>query len=72
MNEEKQLLNELQQRGTAEISNGKIVQVTQALNESKKQVTFMLFGKLQTKNIRSIDEACASCNHCHSKTIKEC
>ncbi len=60
---EKQLAKELGQRGTAEISNGVVNQVTQALGETETQVKYLMFGELRTQGIISIDEACAKCDH---------
>ena len=70
--EELKLLVELEERGTAEISNGMVTQVTQAISESKTEVEFLIFGELKKQGIIPIEEACARCDHCYFATIKEC
>jgi len=73
--EQRDLAKELKARGTAEIINGKVVQVTQALDETKDSVTFLEFGEMKTKEIIPIEEACAKCfphRHTRFKTAKEC
>jgi hypothetical protein len=67
-----ELKKELQKRGTAEISNGIVTQVTQAISESDKEVTFLIFGEMRKQGIIPIDEACAKCDHCYFRTIKQC
>lgn len=69
---DKKLIKELKQRGTAEITDGVVNQVTQCLKEAGSTAEFLLFGELKEKTIISIDEACANCDHCYFKTTKEC
>ena len=57
----KDLGNELNKRGTAEISNGKVNQVTQAIDESPTKVKMLVFGQMLEKNIIPINDACAKC-----------
>jgi uncharacterized OB-fold protein len=66
------LQRELNKRGTAEISNGVVNQVTQALDEKPNKVKFLIFGELQEKEIISIDKACGKCKHCYFPTTKQC
>ncbi|MFA5036982.1 MAG: hypothetical protein WC479_07385 [Candidatus Izemoplasmatales bacterium] len=66
------LKKELTQRGTADITNGIVNQVTQALDEKPDKVTFLIFGEMQTKSIMPIDAACAKCTHCYFDTPKKC
>lgn len=66
------LENELKQRGTAEITDGIINQVTQAVDETETEVKFLIFGELKSQGIIPIDEACAKCDHCYFGTVKEC
>ncbi len=69
---EQDLLLELEARGTAEVTDGVVNQVTQALKESETEVEFLIFGELQKQSIIPIGKACARCNHCHFDTYKEC
>lgn len=57
----RQLVEELQKRGTAEIVNGEVCQVTQALDEKDDSVTYLLFGELREQRTIPIDEACSKC-----------
>ena len=66
------LAKELKQRGTAEVLNGVVTQVTQAIEEKDSEVSYLMFGELKKQGIIPIDEACAKCDHCHFKTIREC
>jgi hypothetical protein len=45
------LRKELENRGTAEIVDGQVLQVTQALNETEEKVEYLIFGKLQESKI---------------------
>ncbi|KKN75186.1 hypothetical protein LCGC14_0383450 [marine sediment metagenome] len=67
-----ELEKELEKRGTAEITNGIVNQVTQALDEKETEATYMVFGEVKHRGIIPIDEACANCGHCYFVTIKEC
>jgi len=69
---EKYLAKELEQRGTAEITNGVVNQVTQAISETPTEVQFLVFGELRRQGIIPIDEACAKCGHRYFATVKEC
>lgn len=69
---EKDLEKELEQRSTAEISDGVVNQVTQALDESPTEATYLMFGEKKTEGIIPIDEACAKCDHCYFDTVVEC
>jgi hypothetical protein len=62
-----ELAKELGQRGTAEIGNGVVNQVTQALDEAESEITFLIFGEKKTQKIIPIDEACAKCNFWEGK-----
>jgi hypothetical protein len=69
------LMRELQERGTAEVVNGEVLQVTQALDESQGRAKFILFGDLHECAIIPIDEACAKCASGAKRrhaTVKEC
>jgi hypothetical protein len=57
----KDLEKELEQRGTAEISNGIVTQVTQALDEKPDKVKMLVFGEQVEKGIIHIEQACAKC-----------
>jgi hypothetical protein len=57
-----ELEKELTTRGTAEITNGVVSQVTQALDESENRVKMLVFGELVEHEIMPIDEACSHCN----------
>ena len=65
-------MDELKQRGTAEISNGKVVQVTQALNETENSVEFLIFGEIKKQGIIPLAEACTKCDHSYFATVDEC
>lgn len=69
-----ELAKELQKRGTAEISDGFVTQVTQALNETDTEADYIIFGERQKQKIIPIDEACAKCDFWKkiNKTILEC
>lgn len=69
---DKELKRRLEECGTAEISNGVVNQVTQAIDETPTKVKFLVFGEMQEKEIIPIDEACAKCNHCYFPTTKQC
>ncbi len=69
---DKELERELEQRGTAEISNGIVTQVTQAIDETPTEASFMMFGELKKRGIIPIEEACAKCDHCYFPTTKQC
>lgn len=74
------LRKELEARRTAEISNGEVNQVTQAIDESPDSITFLMFGEMQKVNIMPIEKACAKCwpnksNKSHKffhNDVKEC
>lgn len=70
-----ELEKELEKRGTAEISNGQVLQVTQALDEQTDKVKLSIFGEIQEKRIMPIDKACSKCPnkfYRHFKSIKDC
>ena len=67
-----ELDKELELRSTAEISDGVVNQVTQALDETKNAAKFLVFGELKEQGIIPIDEACAKCDHCYFDTVKAC
>ena len=67
-----ELQKELNKRGTAELTNGVVNQVTQALDEKPDKVKFLIFGEMQERSIISIDTACNKCNHCYFPTTKQC
>lgn len=69
---DKELKRRLKECGTAEISNGVINQVIQAIDETPNKVKFLAFGEMQEKEIIPIDEACAKCDHCYLPTPKQC
>jgi uncharacterized OB-fold protein len=69
---DKELLDELTKRGTAEVVDGKVVQITQALDEQPDKVKYTMFGELKENGIIPIAEACAKCNHKHFPTVEEC
>ena len=56
------LRKELEKRGTADLSNGIVNQVTQALDEQPGKVKYLIFGELREQEILSIEEACANSN----------
>ena len=56
-----ELREELEKRETAEIVNGKVCQVTQALDETEDTAKFLLYGELKEEKTIPIDEACAKC-----------
>ncbi len=68
------LIKELEIRGTAEVTNGIVNQVTQTIDETETKVKFLQFGEMKTQSIIPIDEACAKCGVWKriGKTIKEC
>jgi len=71
----KRLITELNERGTAEVVNGEVLQVTQALGESPGKAKFITFGELHDCGVIPIEVACA---HCHNSarvrfaTVGEC
>lgn len=67
-----ELQKELEERETAEISNGVVNQVTQALDESDAKVKYLIFGEQVEQGIIPIDQACAACDHCHFDTVELC
>ena len=69
-----ELRKELGQRGTAEISNGLVTQITQAISESDTEVEFIQFGILKKQGVIPIDQACAKCSFWKGKfdTINVC
>jgi len=70
---DKELQKELEARGTAEISKGQVVQVTQALSETDTEVDYLIFGERRQEKIIPIDEACAKCTRNYRfKTKKDC
>jgi hypothetical protein len=71
----KALIKELKQRGTAEISNGVVNQVTQALSENKDKTSYLMFGEMKESGIIPIEQACAKCKSGvkkHFKTVEDC
>ena len=69
---EQELKKELEARGTAEVTDGVVNQVTQAIDENETEVEFLMFGELRKKSIISIDKACAKCDHIYFDTVREC
>jgi len=69
-----ELRKELEARGTAEISNGVVSQVTQAIDESETEVKLLIFGKLQEHKVTPVDETCSKCNFWskYFKSTKAC
>ncbi len=67
-----ELAKELGERDTAEITDGVVTQITQAISESKEEVEFLIFGRLKKESIIPIEQACAKCDHCYFDTAKEC
>ena len=72
MRDNSELGKELNKRGTAEVSNGQVVQITQAIEETSDKVKYLMFGELREQEIMPVEQACAKCDHCHFKTAKEC
>lgn len=70
--EKKGLAKELEQRGTAEIINDEVFQITQAIGETEDKAEFLMFGKLKVASVIPIDEACAKCEHRRLSIIKDC
>ena len=69
-----ELKKELELRGTAEVSNGVVNQVTQAINETDNEVTHLIFGKKTKQSVIPIDQACAKCDFWMGKfaTVIKC
>ena len=69
-----ELRDELTKRGTAEIVNGQVCQITQALDETSDTAKFLIFGELKEQKTIPIDEACAKCDFWKDKfsTTKLC
>jgi hypothetical protein len=67
-----ELRKELTKRGTAELSNGVVNQVTQALDEKPDKVKFLIFGEMQEKSIIPITIACETCKCNYFPTHKQC
>jgi hypothetical protein len=67
-----ELRKELEKRGTAEISNGVVNQVTQALDEKPDKVKFLVFGELQEMGIIPIEMACSKCTCGYFPTTIQC
>ncbi len=55
------IIDVLQKRGAAEIVNGKVCQVTQAIDETDSEVKYITFGNMRKQKIIPIDEACSTC-----------
>lgn len=55
------LLKELDARGTAEIANGTVIQITLAIDETEESVKFLQFDELKEQRIIPIAEACSKC-----------
>lgn len=68
----KDLIKELEQRGTVEIVNDEVVQVTRAIDETEGKAKFLMFGELKEESVIPIDKACAKCDHCYFPTIAQC
>ena len=66
---EQELKRELEQRSTAEIVNGEVAQVTQALDERADEATFLIFGERQTVKLKPINECCAVCDFFHQASF---
>ena len=69
---EKELQKELEARSTAEVTNGVVTQITQAIDEGEDEVEMLVFGELRTQGIIPIEEACAKCTRGYFDTIAEC
>lgn len=69
---EEDLVKELEQRGTAEISDGVVNQVTQAVSENETDVEFLVFGEMRKQGIIPIEVACAKCDHIRRGSVREC
>ena len=69
-----ELREELEKRGSAEIVNGKVCQVTQALDETKDTVKYLSFGELKEQGYIPIEEACQQCEFGNGKfeNVKAC
>jgi len=74
MENNEDLMKELEARGTAEVINGTVVPITQALSESEDTVEYLMFGNLRREAIIPIDEACSMCDFRGSKfqTVGQC
>jgi len=59
---EKELRKELELRGTAEIDNSVVLQVTQALDDTGDIAKVAVFGKIREFKVKPIGECCAKCN----------
>jgi hypothetical protein len=67
-----ELEKELNKRGTAEIIEGKVHQITQAIDEDEKQAKVIVFGELRKFGVKPIEECCP-CNFLkHYSSIQEC
>jgi len=64
---EGELAKELEQRGTAEVSDGVVNQVTQAIDETESEVKYLIFGVLKSEVIIPTTEACAKCSFWEGK-----
>ena len=71
---DKELKKELEQRGTAEVSNGVVTQVTQALEETETKARVLLFGEMREFTVKPIGECCEVCDlwKKYSKSIQDC
>ena len=71
---EEELAKELEARDTAEIIDGVVCQVTQALDESENEVKFLLYGELRMEEVIPIEKVCAKCDFWKDrfKDIKAC
>jgi len=58
----KELRQELERRGTAELNNGIVNQVTQAISEEGSRVEYLMFGEMKKQSIIPIERACFCCN----------
>lgn len=67
-----ELIKELKARGTAEIVNGIVTQVTQALDETDDEAEFIILGERHREKIIPIVQACAKCDHCYFTTVEQC
>ena len=57
-----ELQKELEKRGTAELTDGVVTQITQAIDEKTDSVKMLVFGEMMEKKIKPIQETCAVCD----------
>jgi hypothetical protein len=66
---EQEIMNQLEKTGTAEISNGIVTQVTQAIDEQPNKVKMLVLGEMVESGIRPISEVCP-CSFYSSRRFK--